>query len=195
MPHLLNFIQGKGTLMKNDHTVLISHTATGILTSLTGVYPDRMGQPVCEQFPLLQNRWHDPHRCIIRLLDSAAVRPRRQHYRHDAGDDQRERQDRALRPGHHTLAPAATLGPSRRRTRSSKTRRSIFRRCSVANSPEAAEVTAEPWAGVRRLCRDRCPLRARLGDLLGGAQWPPRPATRRAGRLHRLQWALRGQVR
>jgi len=50
MPHLLNFIKGKGTLMKNDHTVLISHTATGILTSLTGVYPDRMGQPVSNSF-------------------------------------------------------------------------------------------------------------------------------------------------
>lgn len=50
MPHLLNFIQGNGVLMANDHTVLISHTATGILTSLTGVYPDRMGQPVSNSF-------------------------------------------------------------------------------------------------------------------------------------------------
>jgi hypothetical protein len=29
MPHLLNFIMGNGVLMSNDHTVLISHTATG----------------------------------------------------------------------------------------------------------------------------------------------------------------------
>src|SRR5213082_194247 len=50
MPHLLNFIQDNGVLMSNDHTVLISHTATGILTSLTGVYPDRMGQPVSNSF-------------------------------------------------------------------------------------------------------------------------------------------------
>jgi len=50
MPHLLNFILGNGTMMKNDHTVLISHTGTGILTSLTGVYPDRMGQPVSNSF-------------------------------------------------------------------------------------------------------------------------------------------------
>src|SRR3989442_7924885 len=50
MPHLLNFIQDNGVLMSNDHTVLISHTATGILTSLTGVYPDRMGQPVANSF-------------------------------------------------------------------------------------------------------------------------------------------------
>src|SRR5207247_10010258 len=37
MPHLLNFIQDNGVLMSNDHTVLISHTATGILTSPPGV--------------------------------------------------------------------------------------------------------------------------------------------------------------
>ncbi len=50
MPHLLNFIKGNGTLLTNDHTVLISHTATGILTTQTGVYPDRMGQPVSNSF-------------------------------------------------------------------------------------------------------------------------------------------------
>ena len=46
MPHLLNFLQGNGTLMTNDHTILISHTAGGILSSLTGEYPDRNGQTV-----------------------------------------------------------------------------------------------------------------------------------------------------
>ncbi|HLX34981.1 MAG TPA: hypothetical protein VKR30_07000 [Candidatus Limnocylindrales bacterium] len=46
MPNLLNFIESNGTLLTNDHTVLISHTATGILSSLTGVYPNRFGQPV-----------------------------------------------------------------------------------------------------------------------------------------------------
>src|SRR5262249_45674736 len=50
MPHLLNFIRGNGTLLTDDHTVLISHTATGILSTLTGVYPDRMGQPVSNSF-------------------------------------------------------------------------------------------------------------------------------------------------
>jgi hypothetical protein len=50
MPHLLNYIRGNGSLLTNDHTALISHTATGILTSLSGVYPDRMGQPVSNSF-------------------------------------------------------------------------------------------------------------------------------------------------
>jgi hypothetical protein len=50
MPHLLNFMRDNGTLLTNDHTALIAHTATGILSSLTGVYGDRMGVPVSNSF-------------------------------------------------------------------------------------------------------------------------------------------------
>ena len=50
MPHLLQFLRGGGTVLANDHTQLISHTANGILTSLTGVYPDRHGQSVANSF-------------------------------------------------------------------------------------------------------------------------------------------------
>ena len=44
------FIKGNGTLLSNDHTVLVSHTANGILTSLTSLYPDRQGQPVSNSY-------------------------------------------------------------------------------------------------------------------------------------------------
>jgi hypothetical protein len=50
MPNLLNFISSNGTMMKNDHTVLISHTANGILTNLTGMYSDRHGQAVSNSY-------------------------------------------------------------------------------------------------------------------------------------------------
>src|SRR3954447_11671067 len=50
MPNLLNFIQHNGTLDGNDHTALISHTGGGILTSLTGLYPDRHGQAVSNSY-------------------------------------------------------------------------------------------------------------------------------------------------
>jgi len=50
MPHLLNFIKSNGTLLTNEHTPLISHTATDILTALTGTYGDRMGVPVSNSF-------------------------------------------------------------------------------------------------------------------------------------------------
>jgi hypothetical protein len=50
MPHLLGFLQRQGTLFTNDHTILISHTAGGILASLTGLYPDRNGQTVSNSY-------------------------------------------------------------------------------------------------------------------------------------------------
>ena len=50
MPQLLNFIRSNGTMMANDHTVLISHTANGILTNLTGMYSDRHGQAVSNSY-------------------------------------------------------------------------------------------------------------------------------------------------
>jgi hypothetical protein len=50
MPNLLNFIRGNGRMMSNNHTILISHTAGGILTSLTGMYPDRHGQAVTNSY-------------------------------------------------------------------------------------------------------------------------------------------------
>jgi hypothetical protein len=50
MPHLLSFMQSNGTLFTNDHTILISHTAGGILSSLTGLYPDRQGQTVSNSY-------------------------------------------------------------------------------------------------------------------------------------------------
>jgi hypothetical protein len=50
MPNLLNFLKDNGTLLTNDHTILISHTAGGILSSLTGLYPDRMGQTVSNSY-------------------------------------------------------------------------------------------------------------------------------------------------
>jgi hypothetical protein len=70
MPNLLNFMKNNGTILTNDHTILISHTAGGILSSLTGVYPDRHGQIVSNsnvrfngtgfQFPSSFGYWTDP---------------------------------------------------------------------------------------------------------------------------------------
>ena len=50
MPNLLNFMTNNGTLSDNEHTILISHTAGGILTSLTGLYPDRHGITVSNSY-------------------------------------------------------------------------------------------------------------------------------------------------
>jgi hypothetical protein len=50
MPALLNFMKGQGTLLTNEHTPLIAHTATDILTALTGTYGDNMGVPISNSF-------------------------------------------------------------------------------------------------------------------------------------------------
>ena len=50
MPHLLNFLKSNGTLFTNDHTILISHTAGGILSTQTGLYPDRHGITVSNSY-------------------------------------------------------------------------------------------------------------------------------------------------
>jgi hypothetical protein len=71
MPHLLNFMKSNGTLFGNDHTVLISHTAGGILSTMTSLYPDRHGQIVSNSnvrisstgtfsFPSSFGYWTDP---------------------------------------------------------------------------------------------------------------------------------------
>ncbi len=50
MPNLLNFIQNNGTLLSNNHTPLIAHTADDLLTTATGLYGDRQGQPVSNSY-------------------------------------------------------------------------------------------------------------------------------------------------
>jgi hypothetical protein len=43
MPSLLNFFENNGTFLSNNHTPLIAHTATDLLTTATGLYGDRQG--------------------------------------------------------------------------------------------------------------------------------------------------------
>ena len=50
MPHLLNFLKDNGTVLNKHYTVLISHTAGGITSSLTGLYPDRQGTTVSNSY-------------------------------------------------------------------------------------------------------------------------------------------------
>ncbi len=53
IPALDDFMKDNGTLLSNDHTVLISHTADGILSTETGLYPDEFGGGVANTFPYL----------------------------------------------------------------------------------------------------------------------------------------------
>jgi hypothetical protein len=50
MPNLLDFIEQNGTLLSNNHTPLIAHTADDILTTLTGLYGDRHGVAIANSY-------------------------------------------------------------------------------------------------------------------------------------------------
>ena len=50
MPNLLDFFERNGTMMSNNHTPLIAHTADDILTTLTGLYGDRQGMPISNSY-------------------------------------------------------------------------------------------------------------------------------------------------
>jgi hypothetical protein len=50
MPNLMHFIEGNGTMLSNNHTPLIAHTADDILTTLTGLYGDRHGMPISNDY-------------------------------------------------------------------------------------------------------------------------------------------------
>ena len=69
MPNLLNFIRDNGTLLTNNHTVLISHTANGILTNLTGMYSDRHGQSVANSYRFFKADEVDWLVIVVQVLD------------------------------------------------------------------------------------------------------------------------------
>jgi hypothetical protein len=54
MPNLLDFFENNGTFLSNDHTPLIAHTADDILTTYTGLYGDRQGMPISNDYEVYQ---------------------------------------------------------------------------------------------------------------------------------------------
>src|SRR5712672_1101129 len=50
MPNLLNFFKSNGTLLSNNHTPLIAHTADDILSTYTGLYGDRHGNGISNSY-------------------------------------------------------------------------------------------------------------------------------------------------
>ena len=50
IPSLEQFIENNGTLLSNNHTPLIAHTANDSLTTYTGLYGDRAGMPISNSY-------------------------------------------------------------------------------------------------------------------------------------------------
>ncbi len=50
MPNLLNFFTSNGTVLTNNHTPLIAHTADDILSTYSGLYGDRHGNGISNSY-------------------------------------------------------------------------------------------------------------------------------------------------
>jgi len=50
MPALKQFMEDNGTLLSNNHTPLIAHTADDSITTYTGLYGDRAGMPISNSY-------------------------------------------------------------------------------------------------------------------------------------------------
>ena len=77
MPHLLNFLKGNGTLLTNDHTILISHTAGGILVVADRPLSRPQRADGVEQLRLLPRRRHAGVHLVVQVLDGHGRRHRR----------------------------------------------------------------------------------------------------------------------
>ena len=102
MPHLYNFLKDNGTLFTNDHTILISHTAGGILSSLTGLYPDRQGQTVSNSYDYLPG---GRGRAVLRPVLVQVLDGRRRH-----GSGPEAEHDHRRRPEHPGAVGAVHAG-------------------------------------------------------------------------------------
>ena len=69
MPNLLNFLRDNGVISGNHHTPLISHTADDIITTLTGVYGARHGQPVSNSYGYFRPDGSVGFQQFVRILD------------------------------------------------------------------------------------------------------------------------------
>ena len=128
MPNLLNFILNNGVISGNHHTPLISHTATDILTALTGNYGDRMGVPVANSYGFFgpDGTVSIGNPSFLYWTSPSTSRPA------TGGLLMIDKMARRIpRPGCPSPVPAATLARSRSPTSSSKTCRPISTPYSV----------------------------------------------------------------
>ena len=207
MPNLLNFIVRNGTISGNHHTPLISHTATDILTALTGNYGDRMGVPVANSYGFFRPNGSVAFSELVPLLDLAVERLGRER-RRPAADARRPRQDTpgavgAVHP--RRLRRRRVLG-RQHRVREHPGRRGDGVRRELAPGPgdqrppgqQSQRQQLRPSEGAavgqHRLARHRGALRSGK-PAVRRPQRRTRPPARRAGRLYRLQRALRQHQR
>ena len=223
MPNLLHFFEDNGTFLSNSHTPLIAHTADDLLTTATGLYGDRQGMPVSNDYQAYNTDgttdpassfayWTDP---IFDTASTAEPGPRHQPVHGVLGHPARHHAP-APKPDTTTPAPWVPFTRAGCNVGDVSTVNQVLENTAVdipkvfgANSPEAQQLAADPdsfkdaetadYVGLGRALRQgQRVLRHRRGGQVRPDQAEPhrghRPAARRAGRLHRLPGPVRPPV-
>ena len=159
LPNLLNFLEDNGTVLSNNHTPLIAHTGDDLLTTFTGLYGDRQGMPVANDYRVFNPDgttdaagsfayWTDP---VYDTADSTQRRaptptrtwctrpPRRPRPRRRPPPTRSRRH-----PGCRLPGPAATLAAWPRPTWSSRTPASTSPKVFGVGSPEDEQLVNDP---------------------------------------------------
>ena len=171
------FIEKNGTLLSNNHTPLIAHTADDSVTTYTGLYGDRAGMPMLERLPDLQRGRYDRSGRVVRVLDRPDVR----RGEHSAPWSRHQ-------PLHGLFARPR---PPHRHARSLRTRRprrrgclSLVRAATSVASPSANMELENPSVDIPKVFGPNAPRPA--------ASRRPGPVQRPGnGRLHRSRDPLR----
>ena len=149
MPNLLNFFTSNGTLMSNNHTPLIAHTANDLLTTATGLYGDRHGMPISNSYQAYNtDGTTDPAGSFAYWTDPVFDTAKTPSLGHDtnpsmvfsktppATTSPAPRLTRSLRlPGCRSPGPGVMSGRSQRPTRSWRTRPLTSPRYSARTRP------------------------------------------------------------
>ena len=209
MPALKNFITGNGTLLSNNHTPLIAHTADDTLTTSpasTATARARASRtttrPTARRRRSRRSRRSPTGPARTGSTRSRTCPTRRRFPQPDP------RPRRRPRRGCRSPAPAATSATSRPRTWSSRTSTPISRTSSAPNSPEVQQLQRRDpdsykdqevadYEGLAVHCaQGERSARRGGGQVRADARrhGGDRRAPRRAGRLQRLPGRLRAQV-
>ena len=160
MPHLLDFLTRTARCFTNDHTILISHTAGGILSSLTGSIPTGTGQTVSNSYGYFTADGDAAFTSSFKYWTSPV----------DGTDDSAPEHDHGRREddaGALGAVHPCGLRRRRRRHREHRAREQLDRHRAETStnvygdgSPEAPRQPARAAQRTDRLRRDRDPLRA-----------------------------------
>ena len=89
MPNLLNFFLDNGTFLSNSHTPLIAHTADDLLTTATGLYGDRQGVGISNDYQTYNaDGTTDPASAFAYWTDPIADTARTPNAGHDTNPNQ-----------------------------------------------------------------------------------------------------------